>query len=244
MRRGAFTGATSRKIGRFELADQGTILLDEIGDLALDLQVKLLRVLQEGEIELLGGNRTIPVDVRIIAGTHHDLEAATEEGRFRPDLFYRLNVFPIDIPPLRERSEDIPALIRHFLMKDGTRLGKRLTTIPAKTMDALTSYQWPGNVRELRNVVERSIITSRGSALELGNWLKADRSAPEDDGERTLDEVQRDYIERTLQRSSATCCRLRPPLRLVICRTRSLNFVRAFLLTRRFTTFPAATQKL
>ncbi len=199
--RGAFTGATERKIGRFELADRGTILLDEIGDLALDLQVKLLRVLQEGEIERVGGTRTIPVDVRVIAGTHIDLERATNEGKFRPDLFYRLNVFPIRNPPLRERIEDIPLLVRYFVMKDGTRLGKRLETIPKRTMDALMSYRWPGNVRELRNVIERSIITSRGSALELGNWLPSAPAPLQVDKKLTLDEVQRDHIRRTLQQT-------------------------------------------
>ena len=199
--KGAFTGATTRKIGRFELADKGTILLDEIGDLAPELQVKLLRVLQEGEIERVGGTRTIPVDVRVIAGTHHDLEAATEEGRFRADLYYRLNVFPIRSPPLRERTEDIPLLVRYFLMNDGMRLGKRMETIPRRTMDALMSYQWPGNVRELRNVIERSMITSRGPALELGDWLRPESTSPESEADRTLDEVQRDHIERTLQRT-------------------------------------------
>jgi transcriptional regulator with GAF, ATPase, and Fis domain len=197
--KGAFTGATERKIGRFELADKGTILLDEIGDLSLELQVKLLRVLQEGEIQRVGGNRTIHVDVRIIASTHRDLEKAQKEGRFRPDLFYRLNVFPIRNPPLRERREDIPALAQYFLMKDGARLGRQITSIPRRTMAALQSYDWPGNVRELRNVLERSIITSRGSALELGNWLPSETEDPDTTPTRTLDEVQRDYIERVLQ---------------------------------------------
>jgi transcriptional regulator with GAF, ATPase, and Fis domain len=197
--KGAFTGATERKIGRFELADKGTILLDEIGDLSLELQVKLLRVLQEGEIQRVGGNRTIHVDVRIIASTHRDLEKAQKEGRFRPDLFYRLNVFPIRNPPLRERREDIPALAQYFLMKDGARLGRQITSIPRRTMAALQSYDWPGNVRELRNVLERSIITSRGSALELGNWLPSETEDLDTTPTRTLDEVQRDYIERVLQ---------------------------------------------
>ncbi len=202
--KGAFTGAIARKIGRFELAEGGTILLDEIGDLALDLQVKLLRVLQEGEIERVGGSHTIPIDVRVIAGTHQDLAAAVEQREFRADLYYRLNVFPIEIPPLRDRRDDIHLLVRHFVMKDGPRLGKRLETIPRRTLEALLAYQWPGNVRELRNVIERSIITSRGAALELGAWFT---SAPSDahqaadaSEERTLDEVQRDHILRILER--------------------------------------------
>lgn len=198
--KGAFTGATSRKIGRFELADGGTILLDEIGDLALDLQVRLLRVLQEDEIERVGGSETIPVDVRVIAGTHRDLERAMEQGEFRPDLYYRLNVFPITNPPLRERVGDIPLLVRHFVMNDGTRLGKKLQTIPKKTMDAFLKYSWPGNVRELRNVIERCIITSRGPSLELGNWLSSE-PAGEEELNLTLDDVQRKHIVRMLRRS-------------------------------------------
>jgi transcriptional regulator with GAF, ATPase, and Fis domain len=196
--KGAFTGAVSRKIGRFELADQSTILLDEIGDLAPDLQVKLLRVLQEGEIERVGGMGPIRVDVRVIAGTHIDLAAAAADGRFRPDLYYRLNVFPIQNPPLRERREDIPQLVRYMLMKDGARLGKRLETIPKRTMDALLAYDWPGNVRELRNVIERSIITSRGTSLELGNWFSWGAAETSKSSDRTLDGVQREHIKQVL----------------------------------------------
>lgn len=197
--KGSFTGATARKIGRFELAHEGTLFLDEIGDLALELQVKLLRVLQEGEIQRVGGTASIPVDVRVMAGTHHDLQKAIRDGDFRADLFYRLHVFPIHNPPLRERTTDIPKLVRHFVMKDGARLGKRLETIPKRTMDALVSYEWPGNVRELRNVIERSIITSPGPSLELGNWLPATSEVTDLRGDRTLDEVQRDYIAQVLQ---------------------------------------------
>jgi PAS domain S-box-containing protein len=169
--KGAFTGAVSRKVGRFELASGGTIFLDEIGDLSLDLQVKLLRVLQEGELERVGSSRTIKVDVRVIAATHKDLEAAVESGHFRADLFYRLNVFPIRTPPLRERREDIPALVRYFVMKYAARMGKRIDTVPKSVLDRLGTYAWPGNVRELANVLERSVIVSRGSSLELGEWV-------------------------------------------------------------------------
>jgi formate hydrogenlyase transcriptional activator len=169
--KGAFTGAVSRKVGRFELASGGTIFLDEIGDLSLDLQVKLLRVLQEGEFQRVGGTATIKVDVRVIAATHKDLDAAVESGRFRADLFYRLNVFPIRTPPLRERREDIPALVRYFVMKYTAKTGKRIDTVPKTVLDSLGAYAWPGNVRELANVLERSVIVSRGTSLELGEWV-------------------------------------------------------------------------
>ena len=168
--KGAFTGAVSRKVGRFELAGGGTIFLDEIGDLSLDLQVKLLRVLQEGEFERVGGSATIKVNVRVIAATHRDLQAAVEGGRFRADLFYRLNVFPIRTPPLRDRREDIPALVRYFVMKYTAKTGKRIDSVPKSVLDSLGAYPWPGNVRELANVLERSVIISRGNSLELGEW--------------------------------------------------------------------------
>jgi PAS domain S-box-containing protein len=175
--KGAFTGAVGRKIGRFELAHGGTIFLDEIGDLSLDLQVKLLRVLQEGELDRVGGSRTIKVDVRVIAATHKDLQAAVERGHFRADLFYRLNVFPIRTPALRDRREDVPALVRYFVMKYASRMGKRIDTIPKSVLETLSAYAWPGNVRELANVLERSVIVSRGTSLELGEWM-AVSSAP------------------------------------------------------------------
>jgi PAS domain S-box-containing protein len=169
--KGAFTGAVTRKIGRFELATDGTIFLDEIGDFSLDLQVKLLRVLQEGELERVGGSRTIKVDARVIAATHKDLEGAVESGQFRADLFYRLNVFPIRTPALRERPEDIPSLVRYFVMKYASKMGKRIDTVPKSVLDTLGAYAWPGNVRELANVLERSVIISRGTTLELGEWV-------------------------------------------------------------------------
>jgi transcriptional regulator with GAF, ATPase, and Fis domain len=197
--RGAFTGALVRKIGRFELADGGTIFLDEIGDLPPDLQAKLLRVLQEGEFERVGSTSTLKVDVRVIAATHRDLEKASQGGTFRPDLYYRLSVFPISIPPLRERKEDIPPLVKHFVMKYNGKLGKRIEAIAEKTMNALLDYSWPGNVRELENVIERAVIVSTGSQLELGGWLPKP-SVPQT-GARILmlDELEREHIIKTLE---------------------------------------------
>ena len=165
--RGAFTGALARQVGRFELADHSTIFLDEIGDLSIDVQVKLLRVLEERHIERLGSPRAIRVDTRIIAATHRDLETRVGEGTFREDLFYRLNVFPIHIPPLRERAEDIRLLVWRFVVDISEALGKRIETIPQQNMEALVQYPWPGNVRELRNVVERSLILAKGPRLTI-----------------------------------------------------------------------------
>jgi len=197
--KGAFTGAHNRKLGRFELADGGTIFLDEIGDLPHDLQAKLLRVLQEGEIERVGGAETIKVDVRVIAATNRDLETAMGEGRFRPDLFYRLNVFPISVPPLRERLDDIPLLVRHFVMKYATRTGKTFETVPQATMRKLRSYGWPGNVRELENVIERAVILSAGPELELGDWIPVARDGDGSAPFPTLDELQRQHIEYVME---------------------------------------------
>jgi len=197
--KGAFTGALARKIGRFELADGGSIFLDEIGDLSPDLQAKLLRVLQEGEFERVGSTSTLKVDVRVIAATHRDLEKASQEGTFRPDLYYRLSVFPISIPPLRERKEDIPLLVKHFVMKYNGKLGKRVETIAEKTMNALHDYSWPGNVRELENVIERAVIVSTGSQLELGEWLP--KPGITEMGARILmlEELEREHIIKTLE---------------------------------------------
>ncbi len=164
--RGAFTGALTREIGRFELADRSTIFLDEIGELPLELQSKLLRVLQEGEFERLGSTKTIRVDVRLIAATSRDLEGAVKEARFRDDLYYRLNVFPIRVPPLRERREDIPMLAWHFLRELGGRMGRDIEAVRATTMKDLQNYSWPGNVRELRNVIERNLIIHPGKVFE------------------------------------------------------------------------------
>jgi len=164
--KGAFTGALMQKKGRFELANQGSLFLDEIGDISLELQPKLLRALQEQEFERLGSANTINVDVRIIAATHRDLPAMIRDEKFREDLFYRLNVFPIEIPPLRERREDIPLLVNYFVSKFSRQMGKRIEFVPKRTMDALTSNPWRGNVRELANFIERAVILSRGPELE------------------------------------------------------------------------------
>ena len=165
--RGAFTGAVARKIGRFELADRGTIFLDEIGDLPLDMQVKLLRVLQEGEFERIGGTRTMTVNVRVIAATNRNLKQAVTDERFRSDLYYRLNVFPVTMPSLRDRKEDIPVLVSYFVDKYARRLGKRIDTIADGVLTALLAYEWPGNIRELENVIERAVILTPGAAWNL-----------------------------------------------------------------------------
>lgn len=169
--KGAFTGALNQKIGRFELADGGTIFLDEIGELPIDLQAKLLRILQEGEFERLGSNKTMKVNVRMIAATNRDLQQSIHDKEFRADLYYRLNVFPVVSPPLRNRKEDIPLLVNHFCKKYGMRLGRIVNSVSKKTLEVLMSYDWPGNVRELENVVERGLILSQTNILELGDWL-------------------------------------------------------------------------
>jgi formate hydrogenlyase transcriptional activator len=166
--KGTFTGALERHVGRFELANGGTIFLDEAGELPLETQVKLLRVLQEQEFETVGSSRTVRVDVRIIAATNRDLEEAVQAGRFRSDLFYRLNVFPIQVPPLRERRSDIPQLVMFFLSRFSKKLGKQIEAVPQGIMDLLTAYAWPGNIRELQNLIERAVVRkrSRGSSIE------------------------------------------------------------------------------
>ncbi|MCC7134351.1 MAG: sigma 54-interacting transcriptional regulator [Gemmatimonadales bacterium] len=200
--KGAFTGAADRKLGRFEVADGGTLFLDEIGDLSLDLQVRLLRVLQEGELFRVGGTDPIRVDVRVIAATHRDLPAAVRAGTFRQDLYYRLNVFPIKTPPLRERREDIPALVRHFTARAASRLGKRIDVVPPAVLEAFGSYPWPGNIRELANVVERSVIVTTGSILQLGEWATGQYQpvVVPAMGSRTLEEMEREHIVRALER--------------------------------------------
>jgi formate hydrogenlyase transcriptional activator len=170
--RGAFTGAITQKIGRLELADQGSLFLDEIGDIPLELQPKLLRVLQEREFERLGSARTKKIDVRVVAATHRDLEEMIVEKQFRSDLYYRLNVFPISIPPLRERPEDIPLLVRHFAQQFAQRMNKTIDAISSETMEALTRYPWPGNIRELQNVIERAVVVYEKGNLSVGeSWL-------------------------------------------------------------------------
>jgi formate hydrogenlyase transcriptional activator len=165
--RGAFTGAIAQRIGRFELANRGSIFLDEIGDVSLELQPKLLRVLQEREFERLGDTRTLHTDARLIAATNRDLAAMVTEQKFRSDLFYRINVFPIGVPPLRERREDIPTLVNHFVSKFARHMNKRIESITSETMSALSNYDWPGNIRELQNVLERAVILSSGSELRV-----------------------------------------------------------------------------
>src|SRR5579864_117854 len=170
--RGAFTGAITQHVGRLELADQGSLFLDEIGDIPLDLQPKLLRVLQEQEFERLGSTRTKQVDVRVVAATHRDLEEMIQEKQFRSDLYYRLNVFPISIPALRERPEDIPLLVKHFANRFAQRMNKVIDAIPFETMEALTQYSWPGNIRELQNLIERAVIVYEKGDLSIErSWL-------------------------------------------------------------------------
>jgi len=198
--KGAFTGALSRRIGRFELANGGTLFLDEVGDLPRDLQAKLLRVLQEGEFERVGGTQTLKVNVRLVAATNRDLAGAVEEGRFRADLFYRLNVFPIAIPPLRERVEDVPRLIRHFAMIYASKMGKSIGTISEQVMRTLTAYHWPGNVRELQNVIERAVILSTRGRIELDDHLAPPVADPRTKAAATLEEMERDHILSVLER--------------------------------------------
>jgi formate hydrogenlyase transcriptional activator len=195
--KGAFTGAVTQKVGRFELAHQGTLFLDEVGDIPPELQPKLLRVLQEQEFERLGSTRTIRVDVRLVAATNRDLAAMVTDGRFREDLYYRLNVFPLALPPLRERPDDIPRLVRHFTQRFARRMGRQIETIPTAVMEALIRYPWPGNVRELQNVIERAVILSPGASLRvpLGDLPPAvARAHVSGAGPGTLADAERDHI--------------------------------------------------
>jgi formate hydrogenlyase transcriptional activator len=199
--RGAFTGAIAQKIGRFELAHQGTLFLDEIGDIPLDLQPKLLRVLQEQEVERVGSTRTRRVDVRLVAATNREVGQMVREGSFREDLYYRLNVFPLTLPPLRERPEDIPLLVRHFVHTYAQRLRKRIDTIPADALEALTGSHWPGNVRELQHVIERAVILTPDTVLRLppAEWQRS-REVPEAPASgQTLAEVERAHILQVLR---------------------------------------------
>jgi formate hydrogenlyase transcriptional activator len=199
--KGAFTGAIMQKAGRFELANKGTLFLDEIGDIPLELQPKLLRALQEHEFERLGGTRTIKVDVRLVAATNRDLAQMINERQFRTDLYYRLSVFPISVPPLRERVDDIPKLVRYFTQKFARRMNKHVESISQETMDALVRYPWPGNVRELENLIERAVILTRGTTLQIP--ISELRSASTETASPvTLEEAERDHIRRVLERSN------------------------------------------
>jgi transcriptional regulator with GAF, ATPase, and Fis domain len=177
--KGAFTGAIQRRLGRFELADGGTIFLDEVGDLPPDTQVALLRILQEREFERVGGTQSIKVNVRVIAATNRDLKLAVANDSFRQDLFYRLNVFPIEVPPLRERKDDILMLVEYFVQRYADRAGKKIRSIDKRTLDLLQAYQWPGNIRELQNIIERSVIVSAGDVFSVDeSWLSKESSQP------------------------------------------------------------------
>ncbi|MCB2215192.1 sigma-54 interaction domain-containing protein [Desulfofustis glycolicus] len=199
--KGAFTGAQTKHLGRFEVADGATLFLDEIGELPIELQAKLLRVVQDGEFERLGGSHTKKVDVRIIAATNRDLEEEVRKGGFREDLWYRLNIFPITMPPLRERLDDIPLLVEYYVEKIAKRMGKNITHIPTSVMGELQSYRWPGNIRELENVLERAVINSSGSKLHLADQL---RKPPKylSTGTGTLEAVERNHILRVLEQTN------------------------------------------
>jgi DNA-binding NtrC family response regulator len=215
--KGAFTGAVAQKIGRFELANRGTLFLDEVGDIPLELQPKLLRVLQEQEFERLGSTRTIRADVRLVAATNRDLVQMTAEKEFREDLYFRLNVFPIRVPPLRERAEDIPLLVRHYVCKYAQRMNKQIETIPEPAMAQLCHYSWPGNVRELQNFIERAVILTSGKVLrvQIGDLQVSGSATPD-----TLKDVEREHIMQILRETKGVIGgRLGAALRLGLPRT-------------------------
>jgi PAS domain S-box-containing protein len=201
--RGAFTGSDARQIGRFELADGGTIFLDEIGEMPLELQSKLLRVIQDGEFERLGNPRTLKTDVRIIAASNRDLKEEVKKGTFREDLFYRLNVFPITMPPLRQRKDDIPLLVRHFVAKFNSKIGRKIETVSTDTLNTLQQYYWPGNVRELESVIERAVITSQGTSLQVMDRFEKLHNEEEQAGHevKALVELEHDHILQVLQKT-------------------------------------------
>jgi transcriptional regulator with GAF, ATPase, and Fis domain len=199
---GAFTGATQQRTGRFELADGGTIFLDEIGEMPLPAQSRLLRVLQEQELERVGSSQTIHVDTRVLAATNRNLLDMVDAGTFREDLYYRLNVFPIQVPALRERKEDIPTLVRFFLKKLAERLGRQVENVPKTVMSTLQEYNWPGNVRELENIVERAMILSAGDALQLPSGVIPARRQKKNSTLRSLSEVESDHIRAVLDHTN------------------------------------------
>ena len=204
---GSFTNAIKLRRGKFELADGGTIFLDEISEMPLDTQAKLLGVLQENELERVGGSRVIPVNVRVISATNRDLGIEVAEGRFRADLYYRLNVYPLTLPPLRKRKEDIPLLVKHFTALYNKKFGKNIEDVPGFILDSLANYDWPGNIRELRNILERAMVTSTGSSLNLPTEFKAmqkngkDKTSNKEAMLLPLAEVERQHILRTLQKT-------------------------------------------
>jgi formate hydrogenlyase transcriptional activator len=201
--RGAFTGAIAQKVGRFELAHKGTLFLDEVGDIPLELQPKLLRVLQEQEFERLGSTRTQRVDVRVLAATNADLTQMVAEKKFRSDLYYRLKVFPIDVPPLRDRRKDIPLLVRYFSNKYARRMGKHIESIPKETMDALSRYAWPGNIRELQNLMERAALLSTGPSLSVPlAEILADSDLSAAGRGNALEQTEREHVVRALRETN------------------------------------------
>jgi formate hydrogenlyase transcriptional activator len=231
--KGAFTGATQRRLGRFELADGGTIFLDEVGDLPAETQIALLRVLQERELERVGGSQSVAVDVRVIAATNRNLQEAVQAGSFRSDLFYRLNVFPLRMPPLRERVEDIPLLVAYLVQRYAAKMGKRIDAIDRRSLELLQSYHWPGNIRELQNVVERAVVLSEGAGFAVDeNWLLSASPAPAAGGTvfASLAEQERGMIENALQQSrgrvagpQGAAVRLGIPRSTLESRIKSLN---------------------
>jgi formate hydrogenlyase transcriptional activator len=210
--RGAFTGALSQRIGRFELADKGTLFLDEIGDIPVELQPKLLRVLQEQEFERVGSNRTVRSNVRIVAATHRNLARMVDERKFRADLFYRLSIFPISLPPLRDRREDVPLLIRYFVNEYAQRMNKRIDIIPEAVMDAMQRYSWPGNIRELQNFLARAVILTSGPALQPPLWELRQIDYNTASEPTSLEEAQRSHILRILEETKG---RLAPAAKIL-----------------------------
>ena len=235
--KGSFTGALAQKTGRFELAHRGTLFLDEIGEMPLELQPKLLRAIQDQEFERVGGNRTIRTDVRFVAATNRDLKAMVDEGRFRADLYFRLHVFPLNVPPLRERREDIPLLTRYFVQKHAQRMGRRVDRIPTYALEALTHYDWPGNVRELQNVVERSVILSNGPELQVAMPEFSGKEAPATrEGSNVLQSIERARILQALKEANGqvggptgAAARLGMKRTTLQSRMRKYNIARKFL---------------
>jgi formate hydrogenlyase transcriptional activator len=232
--RGAFTGALTQKAGRFELADRGTLFLDEIGDISLDVQAKLLRALQEREFERLGSARTIRVDVRLIAATHRDLSVLIRNNQFREDLFYRLNVFPIEIPPLRERREDIPLLVHYFVLRASRQMQKRIRSVPKRAMEALVNADWPGNIRELENFIERCVIFTQSDDLTVPlNQLKKRVVRGISSGASTFEEAERQIIIDALKAASGRISgKSGATLRLGLKRTTLQNKMRKLNISR------------